>query len=474
MIIDDGSPFALPQHGVSCLDRFRVGLYSCLTRRGDALFELVDAVACGSAPVRDLAHLSLEVEHRRGHGACYDAIGAGHIEVEQVRQLIARAPIPTIASPTGQRRIVLAVDVSNWLRPDAATSPDRAFCHTYARGRGQADMIPGWQYSFVAALEAGATSWTALLDVVRLSPGDDATGITAVQLRRVVASLQRSGHLRGGDPDVLIVCDAGYDVARLAWLLDDLPVTLIGRLRSDRVFYAPAGTRAGPRKGRPPRHGARLVLVDEATHPEPIHATVNDTDRWGRAEAQAFAKMHPRINSRGGWRDHTDELPIIEGTILGLRVERLPGNRHPKPIWLWISKPVPDSGAEIDHWWSMFIRRFDLEHTFRFLKQSLGWTKPRLRETAAADRWTWIIMAAHTQLRLARPLAIDHRLPWQKPLTAMMLTPARVRAGYRRVHAKAARPAKEPKHTRPGPGRPKGRRNSRKAPVQPVGKPPTG
>ena len=79
-------------------------------------------------------------------------------------------------------------------------------------------------------------------------------------------------------------------------------------------------------------------------------------------------------------------------------------------------RPVPDSEAEVDHWWSMFIRRFDLEHTFRFLKQSLGWSRPRLRDPQAADRWTWLIIAAHTQLRLARPLAADCRLPWQKPL----------------------------------------------------------
>jgi hypothetical protein len=32
----------------------------------------------------------------------------------------------------------LAIDVSHWLRPDASTSPQRMFCHTYGRGKGQA------------------------------------------------------------------------------------------------------------------------------------------------------------------------------------------------------------------------------------------------------------------------------------------------------------------------------------------------
>ena len=74
---------------------------------------------------------------------------------------------PVLLRATGGR-IMLAVDVSNWLRPDAATSPDRLFCHTYGRGNRSAPMIPGWPYSFIAALEPGRTSWTQVLDAVRL------------------------------------------------------------------------------------------------------------------------------------------------------------------------------------------------------------------------------------------------------------------------------------------------------------------
>ena len=69
--------------------------------------------------------------------------------------------------------------MSNWLRPGAVTSPARLFCHVYGRGKGQAQMIPGWPYSVIAALEPGRTSWTAVLDAVRLGPDDDETEVTA-------------------------------------------------------------------------------------------------------------------------------------------------------------------------------------------------------------------------------------------------------------------------------------------------------
>jgi hypothetical protein len=63
----------------------------------------------------------------------------------------------------------------------------------------------------------------------------------------------------------------------------------------------------------------------------------------------------------------------------------------------------------VDRLWQAYLRRFDLEHTFRLFKQTLGWTAPKTRDPATADRWTWLIIAAHTQLRLARHLTTDLR-----------------------------------------------------------------
>ena len=110
------------------------------------------------------------------------------------------------------------------------------------------------------------------------------------------------------------------------------------------------------------------------------------------------------------------------------------------------------------------------EHTFRFLKQALGWTRPRLRDPAAADRWTWLIIACYAQLYLARDLAADIRLPWQRPCPPGRLTPARVRRGFRHVHRTMPSLASAPKPSTPGPGRPPGSRNRRPATRHDAGK----
>lgn len=105
-------------------------------------------------------------------------------------------------------------------------------------------------------------------------------------------------------------------------------------------------------------------------------------------------------------------------------------------------------------------------------KQILGRTVPKIRDPQAADRWVWVIVTAYAQLRLARPLAEDLRLSWERPAPPDRLTPARVRRGFRNIRATIPCPAGAPKPSKPGPGRPPGSRNRRPAPRHDVGKPP--
>jgi hypothetical protein len=448
------------------LAAFRRELYGCLHRRADALFELCDAVLCVDGPVGSLVGLSLAAEHRRGHGALYDAVNAGRMQVQRLRRALTGLPLPRDA----QGRIVLAVDVSNWLRPDAATAPDRLFCHVYGRGKNAAQLIPGWPYSFVAALEPGRTSWTAMLDAVRLRPVDDLTEVTAAQVREVVGQLCQAGQWSEGDPPILVVFDAGYDLTRLAWLLRDAPVVVLGRVRSDRVFYLPAPARTPGQVGRPSRHGPAIDLDQPDTYPASSVSTTTDTARYGTAYVDAWDAAHQKLQRRAGWAEHCGRLPNVEGTLVRLVVDRLPGDRDPKPVWLWASI-TGLRAAEVDRLWQAYLRRFDLEHTFRMIKQTLGWTTPRIRDPQAADRWTWLIITVHTQLRLARGLTADLRRPWERrPVTPARLTAARVRRGFRHLRAKLPVPASAPKPSRPGPGRPPGSRNKQAAARPPVGK----
>ena len=455
------------------LSGFRQELYRCLASRRDGLFGLADAVLCCGRRVTDLARLSLVPEAGRGHGGVYDAVSAGRVDVGRLRRALAGLPLPA----WGDGRIRLAVDVSGWLRPDAAASPGRMHCHV--RGRGKAAWIaPGWPYSFVAALSPGRSSRALLLDAVRLGPDDDERAVTAAQLREVVTRLKAAGHWRDGDPPVLVMMDAGYSPVQLAWLLRDLPVTIVARVRSDRVFRAPAPPRAPGTRGRPARHGPPVRCGDPATWPAPGVDAQAASARHGRVRVTAWPRLHQALHrGSGGWDDWPamKELPVIEGTLVRLAAARpAPGQRRLEPAWLWASDPHAGSDeAATATLWQSYLRRFDLEHAFRFLKVQLGRDKPMLRDPAAADRWTWLLIACHAQLHLARPLAADARLPWQRPAGQPgAMTPGRVRAGFRDARHAVGTPASAAKTTRPGPGRPQGSENKHKAPRYPVGRRP--
>ena len=54
------------------------------------------------------------------------------------------------------------------------------------------------------------------------------------------------------------------------------------------------------------------------------------------------------------------------------------------PLWLaWIGGPRRPSAV-----WHWYLRRFIVEHAFRFFKQTIGWTTVRPRDPDAADRWS--------------------------------------------------------------------------------------
>src|SRR5437867_4051154 len=103
------------------LSRFRDEFYQCMTARADALFELTDAILCADGPVGSLVELSLVGEHRRGHGSLYAALDRGRLDVGRLRWALSAVSLPRAAD----ERLVLAVDVTCWLRPEAHTSPGR-------------------------------------------------------------------------------------------------------------------------------------------------------------------------------------------------------------------------------------------------------------------------------------------------------------------------------------------------------------
>jgi hypothetical protein len=437
------------------LRAFRLSFYECLHRRGDALFELADAILAADGAAPSPAHLSLEASHRRGWGSLYAALRRGRIDAEALRDLLARHPL---ALGDADEPPVFAVDVSVWPRCDAETSPQRGFYYHPSRHSAGQPIVAGWAYQFVSQLNFVRESWTAPMDVQRVRPTQDTNGVAASQVGALL------GRLEGGEVSIpLFVFDAGYDPVKLQLALEESACQILVRLRAGRRFYGDPSLSDPPAHiGRPRRHGPKMKCNDPSSWPEPSSEHVCEDDGHGTVRVRAWAKMHPKVQNHQG-RGSRGPLPIVVGTLILVEVERLPRGerrREPRVLWLWWHGSE-GTAPDLDLIWRSYVRRFDLEHTFRFLKQGMGWATPRVRHPEQADRWSWLVVAAYTQLRLARACVADLRLPWERRYDAGRLTPVRVHRVVSAFLADLGTPAKAPKPCGRSPGRPKGRLSGR-------------
>ena len=432
-----------PSSPLARLAAFRAELHACFTRRADALLELGDALLCAQTPLPSLPHLSLEPVHRRGWGSTYAALARSEVDAERLRDLLAGS-LPAADPP------VFAVDVTTWPRCDAECSPERGYYYHPSRHSPGQPIVAGWAYQWIAQVSFDRDSWTAPVDAQRLHPLDDTDQTAAGQVRALLARLPAS------EAVPLFVFDGGYDSAQLTLDLAEEPVAVLVRLRSDRCFYADPPRRSPGATGRPRRHGAKFNCADPTTWPVPTATLATVDDQYGTVTVHAWGGLHPKQQRHPG-HGTRGPRPIVRGTVIRVQVERVPARtRPPKVLWLWWAGPE-GLQLDLDLIWRAYIRRFDLEHTVRFAKQALGWTTPRPRHPEQADRWTWLVVAGYTQLRLARQVASDQRLPWERPRPRPRLSPYRVRRGFPQLLIRLGSPASAPKPAGRPPGRPKGR-----------------
>ncbi len=430
---------------VAALQRFRGAVYDCAAARADALFELGDAVlSAGSVP--SLPHYSCAGVFRRSHGMIYQGLDKGRLDEDRLRGVLVEH------RPAGWP-LVFAIDASTVGRPYAVTSPGREFHHHACAGHtGTGDpVIKGWSWQWLSQLNFDADSWTAPQDVRQVGR-TDAAALTVTQILDHAQRLRDQGE--SGVP--LYVMDGGYDEAPitydLAGRLDAVQVLI--RTRSDRVLYRDPPPAPPGQVGRPRRHAAdRFSCADPASWGEPDQTLITDDDRYATIVVMSWARLHPKLFCRGRFEGF-DTPPIVKGHLIRVTVEHLSNPRAtPGPLWLWWAGP----GQPNLHLCAQaYLHRFDLEHTFRFAKTTLTWADPAVRDPDQFARWTWIIICVINQLRLARPLAEDHRHPWERRRPARRLTPGRVRRDFSRLAHLIGTPASPPKPSKAGPGRPKG------------------
>lgn len=417
------------------LHHFRQTLYDQLGPARDALFELCDAVLTTPKPP-SFAHLSLSPLFRRQWPSLYEALQDGRLDRRALMDLLLEH-MPTSAL----ERPLLIGDHTAWPRLAARTLKERSFTHHADRQSTLADGLPitaGFAFSTLALLPEPGTRWVLPLLHQRIKPDQTAQQVAARQLKSLVEALGQRGLGRA-----LALFDSQYGCAPFLKATSEIAVDLLFRLRSNRVLWGVPPAYKG--LGAPCIHGVRFQLNAEETWPEPDEVILVEDQRLGRVEIRRWSRWHMRKAS-------TREMTVLRVCCL----DKL----KKKAMWLGF---VGQQEPPLCELWRLYLRRFAIEHWYRFAKQRLHWTLPRFSTPEQHERWSDLLPILTMQVYLARSVMIDHLLPWQKPQPVAQRTPGRVCQGMASLIAVVGTPVCAPKRRGKSPGWQPGRERSRRA-----------
>lgn len=403
------------------LQDFRQTLYTNLGNARDALFDLMDAVLV-SGCILSFVSLSQSPVFRRQWSSTYAALHDGRLRPAKVFKVLMQE-MPQGGQP-GQP--ILAGDVSDWKRPAAKRLKDR----TFSGGSGKA-VTAGHRYSTVAWIPEGSGSWALPLRHERLTSFETAASKAAFQLKQVVRHL---------DVRPLGVYDRGYGNASFVNQTAGIESDLLLRLASNRCVYGAPPAYKG--RGAPAKHGHKMKLNDPQTWLIPTESQEVEHPKFGRVRLTRWSQYH------------FQKSPQRPMEILRVEVLEPPsGKRAMPPLWLaWLGEAMPP----LETLWLSYLRRFALEHWYRFAKQRLYWTQPQFSSVQATERWSALMPLLTWQLWLARSECIDAPLPWQSAQET--LSPGRVAQAFASILAAISTPAVAPKPRGKSPGRAQGHR----------------
>lgn len=388
---------------LTTLQEFRQEIYTCFEQAGDALFNTVDALISESQ-AQSFPELSLSAFFLRSWSSLYKAFKRGSINREKLQNIF----IKYIPDSSEERRLLLGIDATPIERPFSETSPDRTAMPMHniphASPKKSTAITFGWKYSTVTVLPHQPSSRTYILDQQRIPSEKTDSEVAWEQLKEIVPKLRKRP---------LILLDRGYVSVWLWCQLTTIAVDALIRLKSNQCFYKPAPPHTG-KKGAPRKDGAKLKLDNLSTqnNPDKIY---DITDEDGHlVSIRCWEQMHVR---KARWLD----LTIIQV----IRPHASNKERDPKISWfVYLGQDPQDAIAQIA---LLYKLRFSQEHGYRFDKQALLWTDPRLQTPEQFTLWSQIVAIVHNHIVLAYDLIEAELRPWENKQRKH--TPQQVRRG---------------------------------------------
>jgi hypothetical protein len=338
----------------------------------------------------------------------------------------------------GQGVQVFPLDTTVWAHPSARTLTGLVYAPSPTKALKRHSIVQGHLYSLLTWTPTPGQSWSPTLFNQRVEPHQTAREVGVAQVKQLCQA-RPDPQQQGLD---VIVTDGHYGNHLFFRALTGLACAVLSRMRCDRVLYQAPGSYGG--HGRPAVHGAKFAFKTPATWPEPLEQVEFSHARWGQVRLRRWSNLHAR----------QDAQTRFEVILAEVHRER---DKPSAPLWLGYRPGHTD--YPLGEVWSWFDFRWPIEPSIRFRKQYLAWTLPYFQTTEACDGWTHLVDIAYWQVFLARHLAADQPLPWQKAQAS--LTPGRVLRTLGAIFSQISSPAQPPKTRGKSPGWPTGRLRQR-------------
>ena len=373
------------------LQAFRQAAYNYLGKAKDATFELIDALLV-TRNISCLAELSLCPLFRRKWPSVYEALEDCRPQREKLMQLYIEQMLDT-------EEPVLAIDHTSWPRSNAVTLQERTYEHQPISTHPLARPITiGQGYSTIAWIPQSEGSWALPLRHERITSWESPISKACWQIKLVCRRLKERP---------LVLGDSEYGCVPFLKGTSDINADFLLRLRPNRCLYGAPSTYSG--KGRPRLHGDKFKLSDSTTWSNAQETIEIYDENLGKLKISRWDNLH--FYSYPERELSVFQVTSLEPTKTGVVLP---------PMWLaWVGKSKPSLNAVR----CLYLRRFSLDHWYRFAKQRLHWTVPKLSTPKQCERWSDLMPLATWQLWLARDLVADYHLPWQKPLPKLTLLP---------------------------------------------------
>lgn len=392
-----------------------------MTRERNGQMALVDALLA-TPKATSVVCLSLSPLYQRQWSSVYAALRRGRLASEKLSRVYVR-----MASRTGRKLWV--VDATTWPRPEARTLPERGF-HHLATTTASTPVGIGQRYSTVGVVAEEQGSWVLPLRHERIPHGESEVVFAARQVRQLVAET---------DVRPLVVADSLYGGPK--WLNEthDLPVDTLARLRPNRALYRRPLHR---HTGRPALDGPALNLRRPETWHDPDQEETVEDKLWGTVELSLWHHLHFK------------KARAHEVTVIRVLLTQGRSRQSQKPLWLMYAGTTP---FDLLRDWSLYLRRYAVEHWYRFIKSHLLWTRFAGAYLHNTQLWSWLVTLAYWHLWLARSVVADQRHPWEKAIPdPARFTPGRVHRAMAALLASIGTPVQPPKPRGKSPGTPLG------------------